>query len=298
MKAFEILVVDDDIQVCRILRDFFLREGYGVTTAENGMIALTCIENTLPDLVISDIQMPIMDGFELFSRIRALYPTIKHIMMTSFEIDQYIEHIRKFNIGNVLAKGSDFNLTEVAGYVRAILSGEIFGLHRYFKGAYSQQMLIQSYAQAKAMYHIITKELSDKKGFFFEIALDEIVSNAIFHGSLNLSNVSRDQWLDDLAVPIENAVKVTWSYDDDKIGVSIEDPNGNLKKQDVLTWLDTYSRATSNGEEHGRGFHLVRQLIDRMIINIAPGKRTECIIIQYKDRQTQRYNKPLLIHEV
>lgn len=297
MKVYSILVVDDDAQVCSILLDLFEREGYVTHTAENGKVALEKIDAVQPDLVISDIQMPQMDGFELFEILKNEYPHIKHIMMTSFDVDQYIVHIRKFNIGNILVKGFDFNLAEVAAYVRAILTGEIFGLKRHFPETRLYEVAVRSYAQAKDVCTHISGAYPDKKGFFLEIAIDELISNAIFHGVLQLSHTPRDEWSQDMQIDASDAVKVVWGADGEKIGVSIEDPKGNLKKNDVLKWLDTY-REPAEHEEHGRGFLLVRRLIDRLIINIDPGKRTECIIIQYFKHPHNVHNKPLLIHEL
>ncbi|MBN1307049.1 MAG: response regulator [Chitinispirillaceae bacterium] len=297
MKQFSILIADDDEQVCRILQDLFRREGYVASAAKNGREAVKRISETYPDLVISDIKMPVMDGFELFTIMKKEYPFIKHIMMTSYDVDQYIKHIRKYNIGNILVKGSDFNLAEVAAYVRAILTGDIFGLERYFKRFTCQQLSIRSYEEAKNAYRLITKSYSEKKGLFLEVAIDELISNAIFHGVLQFTHLPRDQWLEDIRVPQESAVQVKWGSDEEKIGISIEDPKGNLKKHDVLKWLDTHHRSKEN-DEHGRGFLLVRNLIDRLIVNIDPGKRTECIIIQHFQRSQKIYNKPLLIQEL
>jgi CheY-like chemotaxis protein/anti-sigma regulatory factor (Ser/Thr protein kinase) len=298
LERFSILIVDDDLQVCNILRDLFNREGYATTVAFNGKEALERIAAAIPDLVISDIQMPHMDGFELLNVLHQEYPRIKHIMMTSYDIDQYIRHIRKHNVGNILVKGPDFNLVEVAAYVRALLNEEIFGLGRYFCDTTFNELLVQSYAQAKDAYHTITSSLSDKKGFFLELAIDELISNAIFHGALAYSDLPREQWADDILLSPENAVKVTWGVDEEKIGISIEDPKGNLKKTDVLKWLDSHHDDELSEEQHGRGFLLVRKLIDRLIINIDPGKRTECIIIQNFRQEENSYNKPLLVHEI
>lgn len=300
MASYSIIVVDDDQQVCKILCDLLRLEGYAVRSAVNGREALALLEASIADLVISDIQMPVMDGFELYGILRKQHPRVKHIMMTSYDVDQYIRHIRQHNIGNILIKGFDFNLREVADYVRAILTGSIFGLNRYFDGAPLTEIAVRSYAEAKKVYQTIVGSLSEQKGFYLEIAIDELISNAIFHGALELSGVPREQWSEDLQVPESSAVKVTWGVDDEKIGIAIEDPKGNLKKTDVLKWLDSHHEDEEGGgqDEHGRGFFLVRRLIDRLIINIDPGNKTECIILQNLEKSNKVHNKPLLIHEI
>lgn len=76
LRAYSILVVDDDVQVCSILSDLFEREGHAIRTAENGKVALEKIAAAQPDLVISDIQMPQMDGFELFEILKKSIPLL------------------------------------------------------------------------------------------------------------------------------------------------------------------------------------------------------------------------------
>ena len=132
---------------------------------------------------------------------------------------------------------------------------------------------------------------------YLEIAIDELISNAFFHGVLQMTGVPREFWSEDFVVPLEKAIKVAWTMDHEKIGVAIEDPKGNLKKTDALKWLDI-CRDEKLGEEHGRGLLLVRRLIDRLIINIDPGKRTECIVVQNFKHESVASRKPLLIHEL
>lgn len=279
------------------MKELLVREGYDTKVAHNGLEALRHISTVQPDLVISDIQMPVMDGFSLFAILEERYPGVKHIMMTSYNIDQYITHIRRHNIGNILVKGFDFNLVEVANYIRVILTGEIFGLGRYINCRSPSTLFVRSYSEAKDAYQHILGSFPQNRGLFLELAIDELISNAIFHGALQLSHISREYWSEEALIPKESAIQVCWGADDEKLGISVEDPKGSLKKIDVLRWLDSHCRS-DNGDEHGRGFLLVRRLLDRLIINIDPGRRTECIIIQFLNKDGGSFNKPLLIHEL
>lgn len=65
----KILVVDDETSICLLLENF-LSLDYDVVTISNGEEALVWLETNLPDLVISDIQMTNMDGFEFLTKVR------------------------------------------------------------------------------------------------------------------------------------------------------------------------------------------------------------------------------------
>jgi CheY-like chemotaxis protein len=66
----KVLVVEDDTD-CRELISLILEDGYTVTTAENGDEAIEAIERDKPDIVLLDIMVPNMDGWEVLRRIRS-----------------------------------------------------------------------------------------------------------------------------------------------------------------------------------------------------------------------------------
>lgn len=69
-----ILIAEDEPHVARLLRLSLEREGYNIDMAHNGLQALEIINNSCPDLLITDINMPKMDGEELCKSLRRNYP--------------------------------------------------------------------------------------------------------------------------------------------------------------------------------------------------------------------------------
>jgi two-component system, chemotaxis family, response regulator PixH len=87
----KILIVDDELHVILLLKQYLERTGYSVSTALNGEQALTRIAEQIPDVLITDVQMPKMGGIELCETIAARHPDPPQliIMMTS-RTDQHI----------------------------------------------------------------------------------------------------------------------------------------------------------------------------------------------------------------
>lgn len=67
-----VLIVDDDDEVARTLQSMIERQGFETTRAENGAVALSKIQARRPDVILLDIIMPVMDGFQLLSVLRKM----------------------------------------------------------------------------------------------------------------------------------------------------------------------------------------------------------------------------------
>lgn len=68
MSNEKILVVDDDKNICELLRLYLVKEGYGVTIANDGTAALQEFDKLHPDLVLLDVMMPGIDGWKSAAR--------------------------------------------------------------------------------------------------------------------------------------------------------------------------------------------------------------------------------------
>jgi response regulator RpfG family c-di-GMP phosphodiesterase len=91
-----ILVVDDEFSIREILSDVLSNEGFTIYTAENGIEALKIIQESTPDLVITDMKMPKMGGMELLYQINSMRNRVITIMMTGFAtVETAVEAIKK-----------------------------------------------------------------------------------------------------------------------------------------------------------------------------------------------------------
>lgn len=101
-----VLVVDDSITVRRVTGRLLQREGYRVASAANGVAALRAIANEQPDLVLSDIEMPQMDGFDLLRNIRDSdeLKDLPVIMITSRTADKHRDHAMELGATGFLGK--------------------------------------------------------------------------------------------------------------------------------------------------------------------------------------------------
>lgn len=94
----QILIVDDEVSICLLLENF-LSKDFDVVTIHDGVDALDWLENNLPDLIISDIQMNKMDGFEFLSKVRQRGFT-KHTPMIMLSArSESKERIRGYRLG-------------------------------------------------------------------------------------------------------------------------------------------------------------------------------------------------------
>lgn len=119
--AHSVLVVDDEPMARTMLRLILVRAGFEVREAEDGKTALSEVDRRLPDLMILDIMMPGIDGFEVCKRLRAEEPTNSlPIIMLSAKTDS--ESVKRgLNLGANKYLTKPVGPDELTRHVREVL---------------------------------------------------------------------------------------------------------------------------------------------------------------------------------
>ena len=84
MKQYDVLIVEDDLTLSEALCDTLEVEGYSVISAKNGTEALSQLQKFAVSLVVSDVQMPVMDGLQLLQNIRQKFEQLPVLLMTAY----------------------------------------------------------------------------------------------------------------------------------------------------------------------------------------------------------------------
>ena len=117
-----ILAVDDEPNIVRLIQVNLERHGYQVETANNGAQALAKIKANRPDLLVSDVMMPEMDGFELLANVRRdpALMDLPVIMLTAKAQDKDV--LAGYTGGADMYLTKPFNPQELLSFVKRILS--------------------------------------------------------------------------------------------------------------------------------------------------------------------------------
>ena len=118
MANEKILVVDDDKNICELLRLYLVKEGYNVTMVHDGGAALAEFDKLHPDLVLLDVMMPVMDGWEVCRKLRAKDNT--PIIMLTAKGETY-DKVLGLELGADDYIVKPFDAKEVTARIKAVL---------------------------------------------------------------------------------------------------------------------------------------------------------------------------------
>jgi CheY-like chemotaxis protein len=198
-----ILVVDDSA-VDRKLAGSLLEKvpNTSVVYANDGKEALVCLEQRLPDLVLTDLSMPEMDGLELVKAVRKSHPLVPVILMTAYGSEEIA--IEALRVGAASYVPKKTLAQELVTTVQEILIAA--------QAKTSQQRLLECLTQTESHFlldndptmippllgflqdNLTRMNLCDEIGKIrVSVALQEALYNAIYHGNLEVSSALREQ---------------------------------------------------------------------------------------------------------
>ncbi|MBR0451434.1 MAG: response regulator transcription factor [Oscillospiraceae bacterium] len=118
MAKPNIMVVDDEKNICELIRLYLEKEGFAVTIANNGSDAIAMIRQNRPDLVLLDIMMPVIDGWEVCRQVRE-FSQVPIIMLTAK--GETFDKVMGLDLGADDYIVKPFDTKEVVARVKAVL---------------------------------------------------------------------------------------------------------------------------------------------------------------------------------
>ena len=129
MDVYTVLLVDDEEEVIQVIMKKINWEGLGFSVigyANNGVKALEMVEEFQPDVVMTDIKMPYMDGMELSGRIKTEFPATKILLFTGYDEFEYAKEAVHLEVEEYILKPvNSIELTNVLTQVKIKLDQEI-----------------------------------------------------------------------------------------------------------------------------------------------------------------------------
>lgn len=114
----KLLIVDDDVNICGMLKLYFENEGYKVKTANDGIEGLNCFKIYEPDLVLLDIMMPKKDGWQVCREIREISP--KPVIMITAK-GEIFDKVLGLELGADDFIVKPFDMKELSARIKAVL---------------------------------------------------------------------------------------------------------------------------------------------------------------------------------
>ena len=109
-----VLVVDDDADSCEAMARYLTKTGHSVRCVPNGREALAALVTAVPDVIVLDVRMPVMDGVTLVEVIRSYlrWSMIPVAVVTAYPEDARLEHLAQLGVRKVFQK-SEFTFDDL-----------------------------------------------------------------------------------------------------------------------------------------------------------------------------------------
>ncbi len=279
-NGLKILVVDDESHVLSVITSMLLHHGYHPIEAPDGTEALEVFRHENPAIVITDINMPDMDGLELLTRIKEKSPEACVAIMTGYGSEELAIKALRNGASNYFKKPiemSDFiySIGVLADFIRSRSHNEF----DYKKLAHEIKTVVTG-NDLNLIYSIV-HELTKATAYFssdvesVQTGLLEMITNAIEHGNLNITYEEKQKalqggTLEELyehraqAVPYkERKVMIRYELDPEKVVYTICDQGEGFDWRGLPDPGDPKNLMAASG----RGIFMTRLYMDKVVYN-------------------------------
>ena len=154
MAKATLLIVDDHLQDFDLIVDIFSQQDYLVKSASSGWAALALIENALPDLILLDIEMPGMSGYEVCTQLKT-NPYTRDIPVIFVSVsDQLFDKVKAFSVGAVDYVSKPYQIEELLARVNTHLT-----LKKLTKELAKKEQALQQEVKKRQEYEKILEEI-------------------------------------------------------------------------------------------------------------------------------------------
>lgn len=122
IQANKILVVDDEEEICLMLRDFLVDEGYDVSYACSADAAQQQLQGVRPALILLDVKMPGKNGIEFLKEIKAMDSNMVVVMITALKDIETFKQCREAGASDYITKPIDLNYLRESAFISTLMS--------------------------------------------------------------------------------------------------------------------------------------------------------------------------------
>jgi diguanylate cyclase (GGDEF)-like protein len=158
-----ILVVDDNPDNLRVLSASLMERGYQVRCVKNGAMALITAQKAAPDLILLDIKMPEMDGYEVCQRLKSDAHTSDIPVVFISGIDDVFDKVKAFSLGGVDYITKPFQIEEIVARIQYHLALHLSKLEIWRLNAELEHKVQQRTAQLEAVISQLNQEVAQHK---------------------------------------------------------------------------------------------------------------------------------------
>ncbi len=291
----KILVVEDSPVDQLLIQRLLVRPGWVTQVADNGKEALNVIAKIRPDIVITDLQMPVMDGLELVKEIRSNDSSLPIVLVTGQGSEQTA--IDALRCGATTYSPKSALQNDLASTVAQAIEMSQRMHYSHDSGLFpvpqSQAFVLRN--DLKLIGPMIEKlqnslpAWSDRDRLQIGMALDEALVNAMHHGNLEVDSKLREGNEKDYYAEIrkrqeqapfcQRSVRIEYEFSDDHICIQISDEGPGF---DPSTIPDP--RTPENLHRVcGRGLFLIRSFMDQVAHNVTGNQITMTKLRQEED---------------